>query len=375
MRVLHINCNYMTTVLHQTMVEHLDKTGVDSHVFAPVYDAGMAVIKPNANVTVSECFCKWDRIHFGYKQRKILAGLERDIDVSGFDCLHAYTLFTDGNCAMRLSEKYHIPYVVAVRSTDLNSFFRYKPWLRSRGIRIMEKAAAVFFLSERYMEEMITKYVPQSKRECIRQKSQVVPNGIDDFWLAHTPPAHTEEKIAKIRDKKPDIIIAGRINRNKNQLTLMHAVEKLNESGYDTKLLVVGNVEDDTVVQRLQNSKFVTLLPACPKEQLISLYRQSDLFVMPSFEETFGLVYAEAMSQGLPVLYTKGQGFDGQFPEGVVGYSVDPHSAEDIAEKVIAVCNVYEDICANGPEVAKGFNWDDIANRYKVIYEQITAKV
>lgn len=40
---------------------------------------------------------------------------------------------------------------------------------------------------------------------------------------------------------------------------------------------------------------------------------------MPSHKETFGLVYAEAMSQGLPIIYTKNQGFDGQFPDGYVG--------------------------------------------------------
>ena len=47
---------------------------------------------------------------------------------------------------------------------------------------------------------------------------------------------------------------------------------------------------------------------------------------MTSLGESFGLTYAEAMSQGVPVIYSKGQGFDGQFKEGVVGYHVDPLS-------------------------------------------------
>lgn len=56
---------------------------------------------------------------------------------------------------------------------------------------------------------------------------------------------------------------------------------------------------------------------------------------MPSFTESFGLVYAEAMSQGLPVIYSKGQGFDGQFAEGVVGYHVDAHDPEELCENII----------------------------------------
>ena len=43
---------------------------------------------------------------------------------------------------------------------------------------------------------------------------------------------------------------------------------------------------------------------------------------MPSRYETFGLVYGEAMSQGLPIIYSKGQGVDGYFKEGTVGYGV-----------------------------------------------------
>lgn len=36
--VLHININYLTTALHQTMVEHLDAQGIMSTVFVPTYD-------------------------------------------------------------------------------------------------------------------------------------------------------------------------------------------------------------------------------------------------------------------------------------------------------------------------------------------------
>lgn len=374
MRVLHINCNYMTTVLHQTMVEHLDATGVQSQVFAPVYDASRAVIKPNANVTVAECFKKWDRLHFGYKQRKIIAALDSQIDVSQFDCIHAYTLFTDGNCAMQMSAKYGIPYVVAVRSTDMNDFLRLKPWLRGRALQIMERASAVFFLSARYLQDMIDRYVPEHMREMILEKSRVIPNGIDDFWLDEIPSLKSEEDIARIRNKNIKIIVAGRVNRNKNQLTLMKAVELLNTQGYHAKLLVVGNVEDDSVLQQLQKCDAVTCLPACPKEKLISFYRDSDIFVMPSYQETFGLVYAEAMSQGLPVIYTAGQGFDGQFPEGTVGFSVDPNSADEIAEKIASVTQIYESIHSNVSALSRQFNWSDIVLKYKLLYDAVTGQ-
>lgn len=372
MRVLHINCNYLTTALHQTMIEHLDETGVDSHIFAPIYDASLAIIKPNQNVTVSECFRKWDRIWFGYKQSKIIAAAEKAVDVASFDCIHAYTLFTDGNCAMKLSEKYGVPYVVAVRSTDLNDFLRLKPWLRGRAVEILEKASAVFFLSQKYLEDMIERHVPQNKKAAIRAKSQVVPNGIDDFWLRNEPRVKGTEELDRIRNKKVGLIVAGRVNKNKNQLTAMKAVEKLNQLGYDAHLTVVGPVEDEGIIRSLKNCGSVTCIGPQPKEKLIEHYWDNDIFVLPSYQETFGLVYAEAMSQGLPVLYTKGQGFDGHFPEGTVGYSIDPISPEDIADKVRTVCEEYHKISTNGPALAKRFEWKRIVIEYRKIYSQIT---
>ena len=71
MKILHINCNYITTALHQTMIEHLDTKGVKSEVFAPTYNHKLASISPRSNVIVAECFKKWDRIFFSYKNRKI----------------------------------------------------------------------------------------------------------------------------------------------------------------------------------------------------------------------------------------------------------------------------------------------------------------
>jgi hypothetical protein len=88
------------------MIEELDKLGYNNQVYVPTYNKNLAVIVPNENVIVSECFKKWDRILFDYKQRKIYKDIQSKCNISKFDCIHAYTLFTDGNCARKLSKKY-----------------------------------------------------------------------------------------------------------------------------------------------------------------------------------------------------------------------------------------------------------------------------
>ena len=92
---------------------------------------------------------------------------------------------------------------------------------------------------------------------------------------------------------------------------------------------------------------------------------------MPSKRETFGLVYVEAMSQGLPVIYTKGQGFDTQFKEGEVGYHVQYNDAEEIAETILKIAKNYKKMSENAIKKSEEFNWEDISKIYIENYNQI----
>ena len=77
------------------------------------------------------------------------------------------------------------------------------------------------------------------------------------------------------------------------------------------------------------------------------------------------------MTQGLPVIYTRGQGFDGQFPEGMVGFSVDSHDAEELAENIVKVCERYAELSKNCIEKVQKFRWSKIIESYRQIYSQI----
>ena len=365
-KILHINCNYIGTTLHQIMIENLEKLGYENKVFVPTYDKNISVIKVNSNVNVCECFNKWDRILFDYKQFKIYRAIQKEYNIQDFNLIHAYTLFTDGNCARKLSKKYNIPYVVAIRNTDVNDFFRLMPHLRSRGIKIMLDAKAIFFLSESYKRQVFEKYVPKKYKETLSKKVYIIPNGIDEFWFQNK--ALLKEK--KI-DKKIKFIYAGRIDKNKNIPTTQKALQKLKDEGYKVSLTIVGKIIDQKEFEKISKNKFTTYIPTQPKEKLIELYREHDIFIMPSFTESFGLVYAEAMSQGLPVIYSKGQGFDGQFEEGQVGFSVEASSVKDIVEKIKKEIKNYDKIQKNLLSNSKKFSWNKLCYNYFRIYQNI----
>ena len=365
MRVLHINGNYLFTSLHQSMIKSLSEYGVDNSVFVPMYNKNCAVVTPDNNVTISECFNKWDRISFNYKQSKIFNSAESVYEIKKFDIIHAYTLFSDGNCAMKLSQKYGIPYVVAIRNTDVNIFLKKMVHLRDKGLQIMLNSSAVFFLSESYKKQVFHKYVPVKYRELLDKKTYIIPNGIDDFWLDNVYEGNRPQK------KEINLIYAGRINKNKNITATQRAIKILNKKGLDIKLTVVGKIESQREFDKIVSDPYTHYLEQLPKEKLIYLYRESDIFVMPSFTESFGLVYAEAMSQRLPVIYTRGQGFDGQFGEGVVGYSVDPYNPEDIADKILKIFPEKHEIEKACVDNVRRYDWNIIARRYISIYDNI----
>ena len=302
---------------------------------------------------------------FDCKQRKIFTAVEKSYNIGDFDVIHAYTLFTDGNCARLLSEKYDIPYVVAVRNTDVNAFFRLRPHLRMRGVKTMLKASAVFFLSESYRNQVFDKYIPDKYRDALLKKSHIIPNGIDDFWLNNVP------KCPNQIDDTIKLIYAGRIDRNKNISTTQKAVALLREKGYKVTFTVVGKVADKKIYNKIKKDLYTECLPAQSKQSLLEIYRKHDIFVMPSFTESFGLVYAEAMSQGLPVVYSKGQGFDNQFSEGKVGYHVYAHDAQNVSDAIEKIIQNFDSIVPSTIVSARDFNWTQITAKYNDIYRML----
>lgn len=364
--ILHINSYYIGTKLHRIMISHLDNYDVKNQVFVPTSRKGYSYKAEEEGLLISKCFSRFDRFFYRNKQTKIFKSLTENIDVTRFDIVHAYTVFADGYSAYKIYKRYGIPYVVAVRDTDLNVFFKYFINLRSIGVEVIKNASRVYFLSKPYMEELLTKYIPSSLHADVKAKAKLMPNGIDDFWHENE-----YEQARSLSCTDINIICVGRINHRKNIPSIQKAVSLLNKRGVNTHLLVIGQVENKRLHKKIAKDVNTEYKKPMLKEDLIKYYRECDLFVLPSFTETFGLVYAEALSQGLPIIYSKGQGFDEQFPNGFVGYSIDPKSVTSIEKGILDIVNRYSDISNRTVESSRVFSWDKICEAYFNDYRDI----
>ncbi len=316
------------------------------------------------NVVHQECYTKWDRFVFFRKQRKLKRAVEGAYDVSSFDVLHAHTLFNGGYAAYKLHLQYAVPYVVSVRSTDLDCFLKIPGFDRIAN-KILANASGVLFLSESAKKTMIEKHVHKGIRDRMEKKSSVIYNGVDSFWLDNGATQGKELKGNPVR-----MLCVARINKNKNIDSIVKAMDLLEQQGYAFRLQIIGRVMDETLARELAKDQRVEIVSYIPKEQLLAYYKGADIFVLPSFKETFGRAYAEAMTQALPVVYTAGQGFDKIFPQGEVGYAVNAHDVQDIALGIESILQRYSELSNNCVKHYLTFDWKDIAVDVERLYKK-----
>ena len=367
MNILHINSYYAIGSFYKNLFQKQIDTGHHLQVYIP------AIKQFNDNnrdfgdySTISPILDKFDRFFFKRKQRLLLSDLTQKIKIDDIDLVHSHSLFTNGYLALNIKKRYGIPYLAAIRNTDVNIFFKYMIHLRKYGIEVMNQASYLIFLSPKYRDFIIKKYIPEKSKQTHMKKSIIIPNGIDEFWFKNK-----NQKKRKPKEKEINLLFVGNIDKNKNVLTTLKAIGILQKKGYQIKFTIVGKILDQSIYKKIQKNSCVSHKNYSPKEKLLEIYKKNDIFIMPSKTETFGRVYPEAMSQGLPVIYSKGQGFDGQFPEGTVGYHVNSSEPEDIAEKIECILKNYEQISENCIEKAERFTWDPISEEYNDLYLKI----
>ena len=361
MNILHI-CSYYENVLFENLVKALDKQGINNEVFVffPKEQARQNFERERTNVVLKFCYSKKDRCIFHLKHNKVVQCFTEEYHarINNFDVIYAHSLFSNGYVAYKAKKRWGIPYIVMVQNTDLNVFFKYMKHLHSLGINILKNASKIIFASQSYVDEALNKYIPAKTAEEIKEKISIVPYGIDDYYF--------ENFGNKARDNRNKCILSvATICKNKNHILLAKAVDYLNKKS-NTKninLIIIGKFENSGIVSKLSQFDFVQCINFMPKEELIDYFASADLFTLVSKTETFGLVYAEALSQGCPIIYSKGQGFDQQFPEGLVGYHANSNNYRNVAQTIekLMKSNISAEICQKS---ATRYRWDNISKTY-----------
>jgi glycosyltransferase involved in cell wall biosynthesis len=374
-RVLHICNGFAGRALFAELVKALDENQLNQWVFAPVRAAASVDRNRDAQLSGVEYFYphvlrQTDRILFRRKVRNLCRVLKTRWPLDHANVVHAHTWYSDGAVALGLKRQYGLPYIVSVRNTDVNVFERWRPDLARLGRAVLEEAAAVVFLNPAYAER-VAERCPESGRQRLREKTHVIPNGVSEVWCAEQ--AEREER----EGEQLRLLYVGDFSRNKNLPRLIEAVDRVARERPTGLTLVGGGGGGALNVERLIRSGAVPFVRregrVESRRDLMRIYRAHDIFVMPSLHESFGLVYVEALSQGLPIVHSRGEGVAGYFEPDTVAEAVDPRSVESIVAGIEALSKRRRRVVKQCVEEAKRFSWVKVAARLSALYEMVAA--
>ncbi|MCH3923900.1 MAG: glycosyltransferase family 4 protein [Bacteroidales bacterium] len=309
----------------------------------------------NAFLKISVLRYKYD---FIYKINTKYKTVKEFIIRNKFDVIYAYSLFSTGAIAYKIYKKYNIPYVVAVRGTDLNLYLKYMFHLWPLGIKILNNAKSIIFITENIKQSFFKALPIKLFNFSNYSKCNIISNGIDDIFI--------KNRNNTKREKASNILYIGSFDSNKNVMLLMRAFLNVKKRYSYLKLTLVGGGgnNNEQVIDFVNEHKDSIFYygKEYDKQKLLQIIRENDIFAMISHSETFGLVYLEAMSQGLPIIYTKGQGIDGTFNNKRIGEKVNSYSIKDVSKKISQMIKEYDKYEFIGEEILN-YSWHNIANK------------
>lgn len=279
-----------------------------------------------------------------------------------FDIVHAHMLPRDGHAGMLVAKKLGIPFALTVHGTDIFHYFipGRTPWARNQ--MIAREADALMAVSSLLMSR-VKPYRGEGKI------SRIVPNGVD---LSLVP---------DVTDNVPRTVISvGTLKARKCMDRTLEAFARLAGEYPDAKLTIVGIGEmEDQLKDRIAELGLgdrVEMTGGLPHERVLERMAQSDLFVLPSWGEGYGIVYIEAMAAGCISVGALGEGIEDTITDGENGFLVpagDIDAIERVMRDVFANREKYEALRRKGQEDARQLTWARNAQTAEGIYREAIA--
>lgn len=364
MKVLHICNDFCGSKVHSNLYSYLDISGMSQIIYTYMQKASN--VNKNKFDSIKTEFIysailnKFNRIFYPYKESLVYEDLKTKIDVRTVSLSHATTLYSDGGIAYKLFKEFGIPYIIAVRATDIHVFMKI-PFYWKYGRNILMNASKIIFISHSLKEVFMRHKGVQSIMDRIENKIVVIPNGIDKFWI---------ENACSDRIINHQLCYIGSFLPRKNVLKLIDAVNMLSKKYPDIKLNIIGKggKDESKVISASKNSRYINYIgPVYDKYELMKYLRSSLIFAMVSIKETFGLVYIEALSQNRVIIYTKNDGIDGTFSD-IIGEAVVPN----VNYIMKAICKIFDNPLSYSDNNINFSNldWNSIAKQYINIYDE-----
>ncbi|NOZ61313.1 MAG: glycosyltransferase family 4 protein [Calditrichaeota bacterium] len=264
-------------------------------------------------------------LHYHLKcAHKLIQKAKNELNIAALpiEVIHAHKLTFEGVIGYEIAKKRNIPLILTIRQTDFG-VLKHKKFYRPMYREIVEYSSAIIYLVP-YVIKAFRKYWDEDFFENhIKNKLVFLPNIVDKE--IHPPETDFEQGslLTIVRMTKESV-------RRKKLKNLLQALKNIADKSFKLKIIGDGPYLKKVKqwVQTFELPGQVEFLGKVDNKLIDSYYRKAQAFVLPSKSESFGMVYAESLLNGTPILYAKNTGFDGLF-EGV-GVAVDPFDIQSI---------------------------------------------
>jgi L-malate glycosyltransferase len=262
----------------------------------------------------------------------------------------------------------YIPFITTLHGTDITLVGRdesYEPVITFA----INQSDAVTAVSESLRQDTY-KYFP------IKKEIQVIPNFIDFNEYRKLKHACIKKSFAPYGEKI--LIHISNFRKVKRVEDVLHVFDRVRKK-MPAKLILVGDGPERGNIEKLCReldtcNDIKALGKVTSPEQVLSI---SDLFVLPSETESFGLAALEAMASGVPVISSNTGGLPEVNIHGKTGFLSNVGDVEDMATnalKILADETTLAEFRKNSLEQAEKFDLKNIMPMYEELYKRVVAE-
>jgi D-inositol-3-phosphate glycosyltransferase len=313
----------------------------------------------------------------------LLRALGRDREAR---VLHLHTAKRMGGIARTIGRLRKIPYVVSLHGglfcrpesetrRQAKKADRTLEWGKALGWlvgsrRVMQEASAVLCLTESEKREVLA-WNPEV--HC-----RVLPNGVDLDRFSEGSRSRFREHHAIPADRKL-MAVVGRVDPQKGQLVAVNAFSRLKDDS--AHLLLAGPVTDSDYDSRIQSrideldlGDRVSRVGGLSGQELVDAYHASDVVIVPSSHEPFGIVVLEAWACRKPVVASRVGGLAELITENRDGrlFEADnDHELSTMLQHLLDNRNERQRLGRGGRGTAQGYSWRAHADKLTQIYQEV----
>jgi len=220
-------------------------------------------------------------------------------------------------------------------------------------------------------QSYITEFrVPQDKIE-------VIPDAVDTNKFHPEVDGYEIRKKLNLADKDRVVLFVGRLDYNKGIEYLLRSFSRINEEDIVAKLVIVGEGLLKKYIQAFKRNYPEKIVPVgrISEEDLPKFYAASDLVVLPSLMEGFGIVLLEAMASGKPCVATRAGGVEDVVINGETGLLIPPADSYSLYHAIYTLLTddkLSKEFGAAGRKRAENyFTWDKVAKHTVEVYKKV----